>query len=140
MPRRRDENAPYWQQLREAERRIIEYAFQHGGNIRGTAVILGISPSFLSRRIGELGVAVPASKEVAVPASKEVAAPALKTSKNSRGHVALNGKRRDVEDLDDELDDDEFDDDDDDEDDDDDDDDSEDEFDDEFDEDIENTH
>lgn len=59
MPKKRDMNAPYWQQLREAERRIIEYALEHGGSLRGTAAILGISSNFLSERARELGVPTP---------------------------------------------------------------------------------
>ena len=59
MPKRRDEQAPYWQQLRVAERGIIEYALEHGKTIRGTAVILGISPNYLGERLRLLGIPVP---------------------------------------------------------------------------------
>jgi hypothetical protein len=59
MAKRRDENAPYWQQLRVAERGIIEFALQHGETIRGTAAILGVSPNFLSERLRELGIPAP---------------------------------------------------------------------------------
>lgn len=59
MPKRRNEQAPYWQQLRVAERGIIEYALEHGKTIRGTAVILGISPNYLGERLRLLGIPVP---------------------------------------------------------------------------------
>jgi len=59
MPKRRDEQAPYWQQLRVAERGIIEYALEHGQTVRGTARLLGISPNYLGERMRELGIAIP---------------------------------------------------------------------------------
>jgi len=70
MPKRRNENAPYWQQLREAERRIIEYALEHGQTLRGTASILGISPNYLSERTRELGIAVPEVRPGPKPGTK----------------------------------------------------------------------
>lgn len=70
MPKRRDENAPYWQQLKAAERGIIEYALEHGKTMRGTAAILGISPNFLSERAKELGIEPPEVKPGPKPGTK----------------------------------------------------------------------
>lgn len=70
MPKRRDENAPYWMQLREAEKRIIEYALEHGRTIRGTAAILGISPNYLSERTRELGISTPDVRPGPKPGSR----------------------------------------------------------------------
>lgn len=78
MPKRRDEQAPYWQQLRVAERGIIEYALEHGITIRGTAVILGISPNYLGERLRLLGIPVPDVRPGPKPGTKRPAAPKLR--------------------------------------------------------------
>ena len=70
MPKRRNQNAPYWQQLRVAERQIIEYALEHGQTIRKTAEILGISPNFLSERTRELEIATPEVRPGPKPGTK----------------------------------------------------------------------
>lgn len=70
MPKRRDEGAPYWVQLRQAERSVIEFALIHGQTIRGTAAILGISPNFLSERVRELGITPPEVRPGPKPGSK----------------------------------------------------------------------
>lgn len=80
MPKRRDTNAPYWQQLRLAERHIIEYALEHGQTIRKTAEILGISPNYLSERTRELGIPTPEVRPGPKPGTKpnRVAKPELR--------------------------------------------------------------
>jgi hypothetical protein len=62
MPKKRDEQGPYWVQLREAERSIIVFALTHGATIRGTATLLGTSPNFLAGRMRELGIPTPEVK------------------------------------------------------------------------------
>ena len=78
MPKRRDEHAPYWQQLRVAEKGIIEYALEHGKTIRGTAVILGISPNYLGERLRLLGIPVPDVRPGPKPGTKRPQAPKLR--------------------------------------------------------------
>lgn len=73
MPKRRDEQAPYWQQLRVAEKGIIEFALEHGKTIRGTAVLLGISPNYLGERIHLLGIPVPDVRPGPKPGTKRPA-------------------------------------------------------------------
>ena len=76
---RRNDQAPYWIQLREAERRIIEFALEHGRSLRQTALLLGVSPNFLSERTRELGVKAPESKPGPKPGTKmPKAQPALR--------------------------------------------------------------
>jgi hypothetical protein len=70
MPKRRDANAPYWQQLREAERSIIVFALEHGQTLRGTAALLGISPNYLSERVAELGISTPDVRPGPKPGTK----------------------------------------------------------------------
>ncbi len=57
MPKRKDENAPYWRMIRDYERQIITYALEQGHTITKTARLLGISVNYLSERTRELGVA-----------------------------------------------------------------------------------
>ncbi len=78
MPKRRDEQAPYWQQLRVAERGIIEYALEHGITIRGTAAILGISPNYLGERLRLLGIPVPDVRPGPKPGTKRPTTPKLR--------------------------------------------------------------
>jgi len=78
MPKRRDEQAPYWQQLRVAERGIIEYALEHGITIRGTAAILGISPNYLGERLRLLGIPVPDVRPGPKPGTKRSTTPKLR--------------------------------------------------------------
>jgi len=78
MPKRRDEQAPYWQQLRVAERGIIEYALEHGITIRGTATILGISPNYLGERLRLLGIPVPDVRPGPKPGTKRPTTPKLR--------------------------------------------------------------
>jgi len=80
MPKKRDEGAPYWVQLRQAERSVIEFALGHGQTIRGTATILGISPNYLSERLRELGITPPEVRPGPKPGSKpnRPAAPQLR--------------------------------------------------------------
>ncbi|MDB4955848.1 MAG: hypothetical protein JWO36_3417 [Myxococcales bacterium] len=78
MPKRRDEQAPYWQQLRVAEKGIIEYALEHGITIRGTAVILGISPNYLGERLRLLGIPVPDVRPGPKPGTKRPVVPKLR--------------------------------------------------------------
>ena len=56
MPKRLDANAPYWLQIQAAERQIIEYAFEAGGDLPQTAMLLGISLPHLRRRVRVLGL------------------------------------------------------------------------------------
>jgi hypothetical protein len=78
MPKRRNENAPYWVQIRHAEKSIIEYALEHGITIRGTAVILGISPNYLGERLRLLGIPVPDVRPGPKPGTKRPATPKLR--------------------------------------------------------------
>jgi hypothetical protein len=70
MPKKRDEQGPYWVQLREAERSIIVFALTHGATIRGTATLLGTSPNFLAGRMRELGIPTPEVKPGPKPGAK----------------------------------------------------------------------
>jgi hypothetical protein len=70
MPKKRDEQGPYWVQLREAERSIIVFALTHGTTIRGTATLLGTSPNFLAGRMRELGIPAPEVKPGPKPGAK----------------------------------------------------------------------
>jgi hypothetical protein len=90
MPKRRDENAPYWVQLREAERHIIEFALEHGGSIRGTAAILGISPNYLRERTRELNIDTPEVRPGPKPGTK----PPVRVDKPDLRVVAANGTPR----------------------------------------------
>lgn len=56
MPKRLDVNAPYWLQIQAAERLIIEYAFEAGGDLPQAAMLLGISLPHLRRRVRVLGL------------------------------------------------------------------------------------
>jgi hypothetical protein len=81
MPKRRDENAPFWTQMRQAERRIIEYALEHGQTLKKTATLLGISPNYLSERTRELGIPTPDSKpgpKPGTPKPRPTAQPSLR--------------------------------------------------------------
>jgi len=81
MPKRRDENAPFWTQMRQAERRIIEYALEHGQTLKKTATLLGISPNYLSERTRELGIPTPDSKpgpKPGTPKPRSAVKPALR--------------------------------------------------------------
>jgi len=75
MPKRRDEQAPYWQQLRVAERSIIEFALEHGQTIRGAARLLGISPNYLGERVRELGIPAPEVRPGPKPGTKRPTPP-----------------------------------------------------------------
>jgi hypothetical protein len=70
MPKKRDEDAPYWVQLRQAERSIIEFALEHGQSVRGTAAILGISANYLRERTRELNIVTPEIKPGPKPGPK----------------------------------------------------------------------
>jgi hypothetical protein len=59
VAKRRDDQAPYWRQLRAAERSIIEYALGHGRSVLNTANLLGVSPNYLRLRIQRLGIPLP---------------------------------------------------------------------------------
>jgi transposase-like protein len=75
MPKRRDEQAPYWQQLRVAERSIIEFALEHGETIRGAARLLGISPNYLGERVRELKITAPEVRPGPKPGTKRPTPP-----------------------------------------------------------------
>jgi DNA-binding NtrC family response regulator len=56
---RRNPNAPYWVQLARAEKQILEYTLAQtdtGDNFTQAAELLGVSVSFISERVRELGV------------------------------------------------------------------------------------
>lgn len=72
MPKKRDESAPFWMQMREAERSIIAFAIKCGGTLRKAADLLGISPNYLSERVRDLGMEVPESKPGPKPGSRRV--------------------------------------------------------------------
>lgn len=56
MPKRRDESAPLWRALREAEGRLFRAALDREGTIRGAAEYLGVSAGFFSERSRQLGI------------------------------------------------------------------------------------
>lgn len=64
MPKR-DFNVPYWSQLREAEKRIVEYAMEHGRTVKRTAQLLGVKTSFLNLRVQVLGIVPPRDVDIA---------------------------------------------------------------------------
>jgi hypothetical protein len=70
MPKKRDENAPYWQQMRESERSIIAFALEHGQSVRGAATLLGVSANYLRERTRELNIATPEIKPGPKPGTK----------------------------------------------------------------------
>ena len=72
MPKRRNENAPFWVQMRQAERSIIEFALEHGQTVKRTAALLGISPNYLSERLHHLGIPAPESKPGPKPGTRPV--------------------------------------------------------------------
>jgi type IV secretory pathway VirB10-like protein len=75
MPKKRDEDAPYWVQLRQAERSIIEFALEHGQSVRGTAALLGISANYLRERTRELNIVTPEIKPGPKPGAKSPTRP-----------------------------------------------------------------
>lgn len=59
MPKRNNPNAPYFTQMRRAEKRIIEMTLELpevGGKIRPAAVLLGVTNSFLRSRMKIVGL------------------------------------------------------------------------------------
>ncbi len=55
--KRRNENAPYWEMRRHADRQICEWALQMtDGNVTAAAELLGVNKQFLYRKIHELGI------------------------------------------------------------------------------------
>jgi hypothetical protein len=62
MPRRKNEQASFWIQMRTAERNIIGFTLENTTSIRKAAAILGVSSNFLSRRVRLLGISVPGLK------------------------------------------------------------------------------
>ena len=89
MPKKRDEDAPYWVQLRQAERSIIEFALEHGQSVRNTAALLGISVNYLRERTRELNIVTPEIK----PGPKPGAKPPVRAQPDLRV-VAANGAPR----------------------------------------------
>jgi len=55
MPKRKNEDAPYWRTLRKCETDMINYALEQAGSIRKAAKSLGVSESFLIVRVKKLG-------------------------------------------------------------------------------------
>jgi hypothetical protein len=90
MPKKRDEDAPYWVQLRQAERSIIEFALEHGQSVRGTAALLGISANYLRERTRELGIVTPEIKPGPKPGTK----PPARAEKPDLRVVTANGAPR----------------------------------------------
>jgi hypothetical protein len=58
MPKRRDENAPYWRRLRDTEKQMLETALRSNMSVRGVAEALGVSPNYVSERLTVLGITV----------------------------------------------------------------------------------
>jgi preprotein translocase subunit Sec63 len=75
MPKKRNENAPFWLQIHEAERHIITFALEQCQTILRASSILGVSPNFLSDRINKLGIIAPTSRSnsIALERRKEKA-------------------------------------------------------------------
>ena len=59
MPRRINEDGPYWMALRKAAVNTIEFALEQAGSIRGAARLLRVSESFLIEKVNELGLPKP---------------------------------------------------------------------------------
>jgi hypothetical protein len=55
MPKRKNDDAPYWVTLRKCETDMINYALEQAGSIRKAAKSLGVSESFLITRVKTLG-------------------------------------------------------------------------------------
>lgn len=86
MPKRQNEHASFWVQLRLAEKNIIEYTLQYVSSIRQAALSLGISSTYLSERVHILGVKLPPGMALAAEArAKTRAAKAVPPPKKQRG-------------------------------------------------------
>lgn len=70
MAKRRNSDAPYWRQVREAERRILVFALENTSSMREAARALGISPSYCFVRCQTLGLR-PKSNEASKPKRKK---------------------------------------------------------------------
>jgi transposase-like protein len=55
MPKRKNDDAPYWRTLRKCETDMINFALEQAGSIRKAARSLGVSESFLIVRVKKLG-------------------------------------------------------------------------------------
>jgi len=55
MPRRKDDQAPYWIKLAELERSMMEEAIAAAGSLRQAAQVLGVSEGMLIARSKQLG-------------------------------------------------------------------------------------
>lgn len=63
-----DENAPYWQVMRQTERTLISEALNTcGGDITRTAAALGITRNTLRYRIRSLGLTLPSTVKNRTP-------------------------------------------------------------------------
>jgi hypothetical protein len=60
VPKKSNPAAPFWRQMRDAERSILSYALECGGSITKGAELLGISVPYMSERTHELGIIAPA--------------------------------------------------------------------------------
>lgn len=78
MPKRKNPNAPYWQQMRHAEKSVIEYALEHGVTVRGTAKILGIASNYLYERMRLLEIAIPEVRSGPKPGTRRPQTPKLR--------------------------------------------------------------
>lgn len=68
MPKRKNDDAPYWRTLRKCETDMINYALEQAGSIRKAAKSLGVSESFLIVRVKTLGCRRP---QPTTPQTKE---------------------------------------------------------------------
>lgn len=71
MPKRKNEDAPYWRCLRKAEADMIEHALGECGTISNAARALGISVNYLSERVRTLGVPAPTRSSEPPPKVKK---------------------------------------------------------------------
>lgn len=89
MPKKQNEHASFWMQLREAERNIITFTLEHVTSIRQAALALGVSSNYLSKRVRKLKIAMPPNiksevRTEATPPTPKAATPTKTVSKPGR--------------------------------------------------------
>ncbi len=93
MPKKKDERASFWLQMREAERNIIGFTLEHVTSIRQAALLLGVSPHFLARRCRMLNVTSPGIILPPPPPPLVEEKPAAKPKKTAKAKQAAKRAR-----------------------------------------------